>query len=304
MAPLFSLSPNIGSSHTMNARLPLWMTWTGLIAAIVMLAGCGGPPGNNPMLDDARATFASAAEDSLIAARAPVALQEAEEDLHRSEQLFRAGADPEEVSHYAYLAQQRVRIAEESARLKQAEASIQRAEAERREVQLEARTVEARRAEQQARSAQQAAQQERRRAEELARQVEDLEARQTERGLVLTLGDVLFNTGRSELLSGGQLAVERLATFMKNYPKRNVLIEGHTDITGSEGLNLELSRKRAAAVQQALVERGISSDRIHTRGYASQYPVASNDTAAGRQQNRRVEIVISDAEGKLTYRNE
>ncbi|MDX1531810.1 MAG: OmpA family protein [Rhodothermales bacterium] len=141
------------------------------------------------------------------------------------------------------------------------------------------------------------------RAQELAQQVNELEAELTRRGLVLTLGDVLFDTGQATLKPGADRTVNALVTFLNENPERSVLIEGFTDEVGSEASNLDLSQRRADAVRAALVERGIAGTRIRTRGYGEAYPVASNATAAGRQQNRRVEIVISDPQGEIPERN-
>jgi len=137
----------------------------------------------------------------------------------------------------------------------------------------------------------------------LARRVAELEARPTERGLVLTLGDVLFDTGKSTLREGGMSSVDNLATFLGEYPDRMILIEGFTDNTGSVSFNQTLSTQRAAAVKRHLQNRGIAATRIRTVGYGISHPVGDNATAAGRSQNRRVEIVISDESGVLKDRS-
>jgi outer membrane protein OmpA-like peptidoglycan-associated protein len=129
-------------------------------------------------------------------------------------------------------------------------------------------------------------------ADQLMRELSDLKAKQTERGIVLTIGDVLFATGKADLSSDALRSVDKLADFLKKYPNRNVLIEGHTDSVGSDEFNLTLSQKRADSVKETLTSKGISEERITTKGYGKKYPVASNDTAAGKQQNRRVEVII------------
>jgi len=129
-------------------------------------------------------------------------------------------------------------------------------------------------------------------ADQLMRELSDLKAKQTERGIVLTIGDVLFATAKADLSSDALRSVDKLADFLKKYPGRNVLIEGHTDSVGSEEYNLTLSERRADSVKESLTSRGIPEGRIATKGYGKKYPVASNDTAAGKQQNRRVEVII------------
>jgi outer membrane protein OmpA-like peptidoglycan-associated protein len=110
------------------------------------------------------------------------------------------------------------------------------------------------------------------------------------------LGDVLFEFDRAELLPGAYRTIDKLVAFLKKYPNRNVLIEGHTDSIGTADYNLDLSQRRADAVRIALVEGNIRMSRINTKGYGKSYPVASNTTEAGRQRNRRVEIIILDEE--------
>ncbi|HWR78165.1 MAG TPA: OmpA family protein [Thiobacillus sp.] len=133
-------------------------------------------------------------------------------------------------------------------------------------------------------------------------QLKELDAKKTDRGLVITLGDVLFSVNKAQLSPGGMRNVQKLADFLNQYPQRKVLIEGHTDSTGSHSLNQTLSERRANAVRTALSDMGVSSDRIATRGYAEAYPVATNNTAAGRQLNRRVEIILSDDNGNIVPR--
>jgi outer membrane protein OmpA-like peptidoglycan-associated protein len=128
---------------------------------------------------------------------------------------------------------------------------------------------------------------------ELQRQVDILQARPTDRGLVLTLGDTLFATGKSELKSGATANLARLTAFMNEYPERTATIEGYTDSMGSEEMNQSLSQRRADAVKGYLVGQGVSSARLSSSGRGENSPVADNESAAGRQQNRRVEVVIS-----------
>lgn len=127
---------------------------------------------------------------------------------------------------------------------------------------------------------------------QLETELAELKAEQTERGAVLTLGDILFEVNKDRLMPGAMLTMDKLAAFLKKYSKRNVLVEGHTDSTGSATYNLGLSQRRADSARNALLERGITADRIVTKGYGEEFPVASNATPAGRQQNRRVEIII------------
>jgi outer membrane protein OmpA-like peptidoglycan-associated protein len=129
-------------------------------------------------------------------------------------------------------------------------------------------------------------------AEELMKELSELKAQQTERGIVLTIGDVLFATGKADLSPNANKSAEKLADFLKKHPKRDVLIEGHTDSVGKDDYNLVLSRKRADSVKYKLMADGVEADRITTVGYGKKFPLASNDTKAGKAQNRRVEVII------------
>jgi len=140
-------------------------------------------------------------------------------------------------------------------------------------------------------------------ADEMAQRLAEMQAKQTERGIVLTLQDVLFDTGRAELKSGASSTIINLASFMKDYPDRRVRIEGFTDSTGSAEFNQQLSENRALAVKDALVLAGIEANRIDVQGFGESNPVASNDTNEGRQLNRRVEILISDESGAIASRS-
>lgn len=277
--------------------------------AVFLMIGCGGPPEENPLLKEAKSNFQEAEKDSLIVTKAPVALKEAEEALEKSEELWKEEADKKLVDHHAYIAKQKVAISRETAKMNAAQDEVEQAESQRQKVLIEARKAEAIAAEKRAEEALSQAEKERReaerarqRAEELAERVNKLEAERTERGLVLTLGDVLFDFDKASLKPGGVRAVNKLAQFMQEYPDRNIMIEGFTDSVGPADYNEKLSRRRANSVRQALVNKGISSSRIRIRGYGEKYPVASNNTEAGRQQNRRVEVIISGKSGEIEER--
>lgn len=308
-----------------------------IIPVLILLVGCGGPPAQNPLLNSATEAYNAAEQDGMVVQYAPVALKEAEEALEISRDLWTAKADKSAIEHHAYLARQKTFIARETAKRNAANSEISRGEVERQQVLLEVRRSEADRSEARARRALLEAQSERalavearqnaeqsrlsatearqkadesrqaaleaeQRADLLAQRVNELEARPTDRGLVLTLGDVLFEFGKATMRSEGMKSIEDLATFLKQYPERNILIEGFTDNIGSEAFNMELSRNRANSVKSDLLDKGIADNRIRIRGYGIQHPVASNATDSGRQQNRRVEVIISDLEGNIVDR--
>lgn len=202
----------------------------------------------------------------------------------------------------------------EAARRARAEHAAREAEIERREAtqqsemaQQEAADERRQRmaAERRAQELEEEARRMREQAGRLQEQIAELEARPTERGLVLTLGaDVLFDLDKYELREGAKRTIERIAEFLMEYEDRKVMVEGFTDSTGARDYNLRLSERRANSVRDALVERGVGEDRVRTRGYGLDYPVATNETQAGRQLNRRVEVIISDDDEDVPARTE
>lgn len=263
----------------------------GVLAALALggLAGCSGTP-RDGALDDAQSAYDAAASDAETVNRAPFELKQSQDALDRANALARKGADKAEIDHYAYLADRDAQIAQQTARLKRAQDRMANANTDRALVLAQVERGQALQAEQRATAAEE-------RAAQLEQQLADLH--QSSGSTVLTLGDVLFKPGRAELLPGADASLRRLATFLRNNPGRTVLIEGFTDNSGSSDYNLELSRERADAVRNALVAGGIESSRILTRGFGEARPVAPNDTAAGRQLNRRVRVVVSDPHGQF-----
>ena len=164
--------------------------------------------------------------------------------------------------------------------------------AARAKAEAEAKTREAEQARLAARAEAEKAARAKAEADQLTKELSDLKAKQTERGIILTIGDVLFATGKADLSPDAMRSVDKLVEFLQKYTNRNVLIEGHTDSVGSDEFNLTLSQKRADSLKEALTGEGIAGERITTVGYGKKYPVASNDTVAGKQQNRRVEVSI------------
>jgi outer membrane protein OmpA-like peptidoglycan-associated protein len=213
-------------------------------------------------------------------------------------------------THYAYLATQMAHIAEQRSQEQVATARVKAGETERQQILLAARESEANQALAQARSAQSQAQRARSDAQSaqaesqrLAAALEDLEASQTSRGIVLTLDDVLFDSGRAVLKSGAERSIDQIATFLSQHPERRVQIEGFTDSQGTDEYNRELSQSRADAVARAIIQRGIDAQRIRALGYGEEFPVASNTDSGSRQLNRRVEIIVSNDDSAIPSRS-
>ncbi|MDP1931235.1 MAG: OmpA family protein [Gammaproteobacteria bacterium] len=131
-------------------------------------------------------------------------------------------------------------------------------------------------------------------AADLQRQINELNAMVTERGLVVTLGDVLFETGNSELRGGTPNNLDKLAAFLNEFPDRTVVIEGHTDSVGDDTSNQNLSQRRADSVKNYLIMQRVVGSRMTAFGLGEGSPIADNASPTGRQQNRRVEVIISN----------
>lgn len=263
-----------------------------LTAAIV--SGCSSIP-HNAALADAHNSYNNARINTEASTLAELEMKQAYDLLDKADRALNGDEDTEMVDHLAYMAKQQVAIAEVTAKQKSAEKDISQASAQRNEVRLEARTAQVDAAQRQTANDQAL----------IAKQkilIDQLNAKQTARGLVITLGDVLFRTNRAQLESAGLRNVDKLADFLNQYPAYKVLVEGYTDSRGSDDFNLELSDRRAYAVRMALVDAGVGNAQVTTRGYGEAYPVASNDTSANRQLNRRVEILLSDDKGNIASR--
>jgi outer membrane protein OmpA-like peptidoglycan-associated protein len=271
------------------------------------LGACASMPQPNAALEDARAAVQTAQADPNVGRYAPLDLDRAQKDLSIAEEASMHHRDAE-VNQPAYLATQNARLAQAHAAQKADEARVAAGQAERDQIMLAARTREADNAKASAENAKASAENAKAVAavainqrdqanEETARiqaELDALKATPTPRGLVMTLGDVMFDTGRSELKSGGARKIDQLAQFLTEHPDRRVQIDGFTDSVGTDSYNEELSQRRADAVKAALISRGVDPSRIGTEGYGKAYPVASNSESGGRQLNRRVEVVIGN----------
>ena len=246
-----------------------------LAAAVAgLLSACAAaPPERIDELETARAIVPQV-EASPRAGVAASYISEARKWLDQANALFeKDDKNIPDIQFASNVATRNAQIANEKILTAQAKEEFEKGTAERQAVLLQAREAQA---------------------QSLERELADLKAKKTDRGLVVTLGDVLFDTGKATLKPGAYATVDRLAQALKQSTDRKVEIEGHTDSVGNEDYNLVLSERRAQAVQAALFERGVSSEQITTLGKGEMAPVASNDTASGRQENRRVELIFQE----------
>lgn len=291
-----------------------------LLIIAALLGACSSLPTTTSLLDQTRNDYQAAQSNPTVTRYAPLELKQAGDAMAKANAAAADNDSAEDIDKLAYLAKQKIATTQEVARQKSAEDEVAKSGKERDQMRLEQRTNEADRAKLSAAQSQAAAdaarddtayaQQQTRDAQarnanleaQLAAQLAELAAKKTERGMVITLGDVLFATDQAQLNPAGQGTVQKLAQVLQQNPQRTVLIEGFTDSTGSSAHNQALSERRAGAVQLGLLEQGIARNRIAIHGYGEAHPVAGNDSTTDRQLNRRVEIVLSEDDGKIRPR--
>lgn len=265
-------------------------------ALALLFSGCSTLQKNDALLE-AEQAYADAKQDESVLRYASTELERASIVLNRAAQAN----NEEDMTSLAYVSKARTDTALAVAKRKVAAARLEELGEIKNKEQLKARELEIQ-MEQQARDEalrdKEAALMEREnalaKADALRKELEDLQAMKTERGMVITLGDVLFSFGKTDLLPGAMNTIDKLAKFLAEYPNKTVLIEGHTDNIGSEEYNQKLSEQRALAVKNALIQVGVNASRIDTVGLGESSPITDNSTEAGRLKNRRVEIVIRD----------
>ena len=281
----------------MNAKF-----YTGLGLALA-LGACVSMPQPNAALETARVAVQTAEADPNVNKFAPLDLDRARKDLSIAEDAALHHQEAQ-VDQPAYLATQNARLAQAHGAAKADDARVAAGQMERDQIVLASRTREAENARASAANskvvAEVALDQRDQANQETARvqaELEALKATPTPRGLVMTLGDVLFDTGRAELKSGAGRKMDQLGQFLVEHTDRRVQIDGFTDSVGTDSYNEDLSQRRADAVKTALINRGVQPSRIGTEGYGKAYPVANNTDSGGRQLNRRVEVVIGGDNG-------
>lgn len=255
--------------------------------------------------------------DPLASQSAGKALQDARDGLNAATTAAQHHEDDATVEHLAYLARRQAELGEAQVSEQRAEQQVAQAQAQRDRVLLQAREREADAARDQARSAQaqaeaqteaanaaqQQAQAAQRQNADLQAQLQAMAAKPTSKGEVVTLNNVLFDVNGTTLKPAADEELGRVANFLKDHPQMSARVEGNTDSTGSDGYNQTLSKERADSVASALESRGVDTVRVQTIGRGKNDPIATNASAEGRQQNRRVEIVFSDERGQFASTN-
>jgi outer membrane protein OmpA-like peptidoglycan-associated protein len=274
----------------MNAKIVV------TVGLMLGMAGCASTPRPNAALESAQAAVNAAEADPNVARYAALDLETAKKHLDVAQAAAMHHEDAA-VDQPAYLAAQTARLAQARADSKADDARVAAGQAERDRIQLDARTRDVATAKLATDNAVVQRDEATDKAARLQAEVDQLKATPTPRGLVLTLGDVLFDTGKAQLNPGSARKLDQLAQFLTEHPGRRVQIDGFTDSVGSESYNLSLSQERADTVRSSLVSRGIDRSRIGSQGYGKSFPVATNEESGGRQLNRRVEVVIGGDDG-------
>ena len=264
----------------MNKPVFRILSW---LCGLSLLAGCASQPEVQRELEQARGRYQSLVADPAMQASASKDAARAADSLERAERLADYWGSAEDVAHYAFLSQRYTAIAREHATQAAERQQLERLQLERERLLLAVR-------ESTLLDLQRTAPED---------ELVNLAASTTERGLVVSLGDVLFDPGRAVLKPEANRIVLRLYRFLKLHPQRRVRIEGYSDSQGKAADNLQLSQGRAQGVADVLVDLGIDARRIEVRGYGEAFPLAANASSYGRAQNRRVEIVFSDEQGQL-----
>lgn len=273
----------------------------------LLLSACSQGPTRPAGADQVRSKLIQLQSDPQLATRAPVAIKEAELAVKAAEEL-REQDDMTQGEHLVFMADHKVEIAAARAQSRLAEDQRKTLSEQREKARLDSRTLEADKARNEATIAREEADIARSQAElanldtqtalqnaaDLQQQIDELNAKATDRGLVVTLGDLLFDTGKSNLKGGTENHLSKLAAFLNKHQDRTVIIEGHTDNVGSSGANVSLSERRANSVKSYLMNQGVAASRLESYGLGEDSPVAGNDSASGRRQNRRVEVIIAN----------
>ena len=272
-----------------------------LLVIAGLLGACSSVQTTN-LLEQTRSDYRAVQNNPQAAKYAPLQLKQADDAMAKANAAAADNQSAEEVDKLAYLAKQKIAVTQEMVKQKSAESSIVGAGRERDQMRLDQRTIEADRAREATEIAKGKTADAQRRAAQLEAQLAELSAKKTERGMVITLSDVLFQIDRAVLNEDGLNTSRKLARVLEENPERTVLIEGFTDSTGSALHNQRLSENRATSVRRALQRMGVDRSRIAIRGFGESYPIAGNDTREDRQLNRRVEIILSNDNGAIRQR--
>jgi outer membrane protein OmpA-like peptidoglycan-associated protein len=305
----------------MNTRTPGSFSKTLIAAAVAsaILTACAAAPMKPAGAVEVRSKLTQLQSNPDLANRASVAIKDADAAVRAAE---KPQTDEPLARHLVLIADRKVETAKalaetsfaedqrttlteqrEKARLDartreadtaKVQAAVARADSAEQKLAADRSRVEADTARVNAASSQQQSADLQRQASELQRRIDEMNAKVTDRGVVLTLGDVLFTSGQADLKASATGNLNKLATFLAAYPDRTVMVEGYTDSVGSDDYNQGLSQRRADGVKSYLVTQGVGAVRLTSLGKGETGPVAGNDTSDGRQQNRRVEVVISN----------
>lgn len=301
-------------------------------AIAIALASCSTAPDYKSTVNDLDAQYSVLASHPHAEEHAPIAVEEAREAVDKVKKMVRDGKDKNDIAHQAYLAERKIEIAQQLTRMGESKALIETSEVRRKDILLQSKDSKIQQAALAAATAELRADEAGRKNQALEDEIkqskaetekmreqfnsaeqkmkalgdklEGVSTESNERGLVITMADIEFATGKHELSEGSASQLREIATFLEEFPDRDVLVEGYTDSTGSSQYNDNLSELRAQSVMEKLRSNGVDRSRLQYKGYGEKFPIASNDSSQGRQANRRVEIVLAkDAKETVSARD-
>lgn len=292
------------------------------ICLVGLLAGCSSTPEKSPMMTELENDLNNLVAKNDVYQYAETETSDAVAEVEKAQKMFNKDADEQKLKHQVYLAEKTIGIAEQTYTFNKESEYIEQAQLKQKDVLLGAKErqieeaqagkmisdVQAQAAyeknaqlqeqlnsqEQRLSSQQQQMSASEQKLQQMDKLLKQVSTSQSDRGLVISVSDINFNSGNSEVGSNTRDQLEDVAEFLKSYPDRAIAVEGYTDSTGSAEFNRNLSKLRAQAVLDELVDMGISEDRLDVRAYGESFPVADNNTSQGREMNRRVEIVMAN----------
>ncbi|MEM9840545.1 MAG: OmpA family protein [Pseudomonadota bacterium] len=239
------------------------------LTAMAVIAACATTE-PNPQIEQLEKRLETAQSNPTVFNASPTELNNAKARLNAAQSAYENNRT-EKLEHELYMIDRLLTIAETEGREADVRGNFEDLRDRRADIRLDAREREI---------------------DRLSSELNEYKTKETDHGTVIVLQDLLFAYNKAELQPGSVRSLRPLANYLNTNSGKTIIVEGHTDSTGSSSYNMQLSKQRAEAVKKALVSMGIKGSRISTRGLGEDYPVANNGTEAGKQQNRRVEVTI------------
>lgn len=305
-----------------HMNYPKKMLFISSLASVLLLTACANVTKQKTAMDEINDDFNQLNTNAVAQQLVPVAIYDAQKAVNNAKKAVDTKAPIGEQNHLLFVADKKIKLAIIALDTKQVEMEQDALVKEREKALLAAKVMELAQLKGEARAAKLATLEREEALKKTQAELSDkeaklaastaknaaaeeklqgletrmagLETQRTSRGLVATLGGVFFDSGKATLHAGVARNLNPVVDALQQYPELTISIEGHADSTGNDAFNQTLSANRAMSVKNMLTSKGIDAARITTQGFGSAYPIATNDTEAGRQRNRRVEIVFNN----------